>query len=58
MWTLHVTADQSEKTLTTANAKLCFLEKIMQPVKGPFIICFYVTKIAYTLRDWLDIVKN
>lgn len=58
MSTLHVTADPSEKILAIANTKPCFLGKIMQPVKASFIICFYVTKIAYTLRDWLDIVKN
>lgn len=51
MSTLHVTADPSEKILAIANTKPCFLGKIMQPVKASFIICFYVTKIAYTLRD-------
>lgn len=40
MWTLHVTADPSEKILTTANMKHYFLEKIMQPVKAAFVICF------------------
>lgn len=58
MWTLQVTADPSEKILTTVNTEHYFLGKIMQPVKATFIMFFYVTKIAYTLRDWLDIVKN
>lgn len=50
MWTLHVTGDPCEKILTTANTKHYFLEKIMQPVKTAFVICFMWLRLL-TLQE-------
>lgn len=58
MWTLHVTADPSGKILASAYTKHYFLEKNYATCEIYFCSMFYVTEIAYTSGDWLDIVKN
>lgn len=46
------------KDLNNCLHKAFFLRKNYATCESYFCNLFYVTKIAYTSGDWLDIVKN